>query len=139
MVAASSADAPAACSSALAISIRRSAGTFGMASSLPGCQKQGGQARHCQPRREWRSLTATDDGRNVTMPSQANVYASVAGTVGRSDKDKGVVGVFRRPAETGVWEHVISELDSNTVYVHPTDPNIVFAGTHDGVYRSTDR
>jgi hypothetical protein len=33
MVAASSADAPAACSSALAISIRRSAGTFGMASS----------------------------------------------------------------------------------------------------------
>ena len=29
--------------------------------------------------------------------------------------------------------------DSNTVHVHPTDPNIVFAGTHDGVYRSTDR
>ena len=44
------------------------------------------------------------------MASQANVYASVAGTVGRSDKDKGAVGVFRRPAETGVWEHVISEL-----------------------------
>ncbi len=73
------------------------------------------------------------------MASQANVYASVAGTVGRSDKDKGAVGVFRRPAETGVWEHVISDHSSNTVYVHPTDPNIVFAGTHDGVYRSTDR
>ena len=73
------------------------------------------------------------------MASQASVYASVAGTVGRSDKDKGAVGVFRRPAETGVWEHVLSEFDSNTVYVHPTDPNIVFAGTHDGVYRSTDR
>ena len=73
------------------------------------------------------------------MASQANVYASVAGTVGRSDKDKGAVGVFRRPAETGVWEHVISDHNSNTVFVHPTDPNIVFAGTHDGVYRSTDR
>ncbi len=73
------------------------------------------------------------------MASQANVYASVAGTVGRTDKDKGAVGVFRRPAETGVWEHVISEYPSNTVHVHPTDPNIVFAGTHDGVYRSTDR
>ena len=73
------------------------------------------------------------------MASQANVYASVAGTVGRSDKDKGAVGVFRRPAETGVWEHVISDVNSNTVFVHPTDPNIVLAGTHDGVYRSTDR
>ena len=38
-----------------------------------------------------------------------------------------------------MWEHVISEYNSNTVHVHPTDPNIVFAGTHDGVYRSTDR
>ncbi len=73
------------------------------------------------------------------MASQANVYASVAGTVGRSDKDPGAVGVFRRPAETGVWEHVLSEFSSNVVHVHPTDPNIVFAGTHDGVYRSTDR
>ena len=71
--------------------------------------------------------------------SQSNVYASVAGTVGRSDKDKGAVGVFRRDADSLVWEHVISEYDSNVVYVHPTDPSIVFAGTHDGVYRSTDR
>jgi hypothetical protein len=73
------------------------------------------------------------------MASQANVYASVAGTVGRSDKDQGAVGVFRRPAETGTWEHVLSDCSSNTVFVHPTDPNIVLAGTHDGVYRSTDR
>lgn len=71
--------------------------------------------------------------------AQANVYASVAGTVGRSANDPGKVGVFCRPADTGVWEHVISEHSSNTVFVHPTDPNIVLAGTHDGVYRSTDR
>ena len=62
------------------------------------------------------------------MASQANVYASVAGTVGRSDKDQGAVGVFRRPAETGAWEHVLSDCSSNTVFVHPTDPNIVLAG-----------
>src|ERR1700736_1204882 len=72
------------------------------------------------------------------MASQANVYASVAGTVGRSDKDQGAVGVFRRPAETGVWEHVISDVNSNTVYVHPTDPNLVLAGTPLAVYRSED-
>jgi photosystem II stability/assembly factor-like uncharacterized protein len=71
--------------------------------------------------------------------SQPNVYASVAGTVGRSDKDKGTVGVFRLAAESSAWEHVITDYDSNVVYVHPTDPNVVFAGTHDGVYRSTDR
>ena len=53
------------------------------------------------------------------MASQANVYASVAGTVGRSDKDQGAVGVFRRPAETGVWEHVISDYSSNTVHRAP--------------------
>ena len=70
--------------------------------------------------------------------AQANVYASVAGTVGRSDKDPGKVGVFRRGAETGEWQHVISEHSSNTVFVHPTNPSLVFAGTHDGVYRSTD-
>ncbi|HUN38716.1 MAG TPA: hypothetical protein VMU81_00350 [Acetobacteraceae bacterium] len=68
----------------------------------------------------------------------ANVYASVAGTVGRSDKDPGMVGVFRRE-DGGAWEHVISNTPSNCVFVHPTDPNLVFAGTHDGVYRSTDR
>ena len=32
-----------------------------------------------------------------------------------------------------------SELEAYTVFVHPRDPNLVFAGTADGVYRSTDR
>ena len=44
--------------------------------------------------------------------------------------------VRQKPA---TWEHVLSDHSSNTVFVHPTDPNIVLAGTHDGVYRSTDR
>ncbi len=33
----------------------------------------------------------------------------------------------------------MTDHESNVVNVHPTDPNVVFAGTHDGVYRSTDR
>jgi len=104
-----------------------------------------------------RILMVNQAFKEVTVPSHDKVTAAkgafdigiesqkpggvhgVAGTVGRSDKDPGKVGVFRRPAETGEWEHVITEFSSNTVHVHPTDPNIVFAGTHDGVYRSTDR
>ena len=52
---------------------------------------------------------------------------------------KGTVGVFARPAETGRWEHVLTGHETYTVNVHPTNPNVVFAGTADGVYRSTDR
>jgi photosystem II stability/assembly factor-like uncharacterized protein len=72
------------------------------------------------------------------MASKSNVYASVAGYVGRADQ-KGTVGVFTRPAASGRWEHALQEIESYTVSIHPTDPNVVFAGTSDGVYRSTDR
>ena len=72
------------------------------------------------------------------MASKSNVYAGVAGYVGRADQ-KGTVGVFTRPAETGRWEHTLTDQETYTVNVHPTDPNVVFAGTADGVYRSTDR
>ena len=72
------------------------------------------------------------------MASKSNVYAGVAGNVGRPDQ-KGTVGVFARPAETGRWEHVLSGHETYTVNIHPTNPNVVFAGTADGVYRSTDR
>jgi photosystem II stability/assembly factor-like uncharacterized protein len=72
------------------------------------------------------------------MASKSNVYAGVAGYVGRADQ-KGTVGVFTRPAETGRWEHVLRDKETYTVSIHPTDPNVVFAGTADGVYRSTDR
>ncbi len=71
------------------------------------------------------------------MASQSNVYAGVAGTVGRDQK--GIVGVFTRPAETGRWEHALADQDTFTVNIHPTNPTVVFAGTADGVYRSTDR
>jgi hypothetical protein len=71
------------------------------------------------------------------MAAQSNVYAGVAGYVGRPE-EKGSVGVFRRPAG-GEWQHVLKHLETHTVFVHPTDANVVFAGTADGVWRSTDR
>jgi photosystem II stability/assembly factor-like uncharacterized protein len=72
------------------------------------------------------------------MASKSNVYAGVAGNVARPDQ-KGAVGVFTRPAGTGRWEHALTDQETYTVNIHPTDPNVVFAGTADGVYRSTDR
>ena len=69
--------------------------------------------------------------------AQSNIYAGVAGYVGRADQ-MGTVGVFTRAAGAESWTHPISEHETYAVHVHPTDPKIVFAGTKDGVYRSTD-
>lgn len=72
------------------------------------------------------------------MASQSNVYAAVAGYFGRGDQ-QGATGVFTRGAGAESWQHVIKDHEAFTVAVHPRDPNVVFAGTSDGVYRSTDR
>lgn len=72
------------------------------------------------------------------MAIKSNLYAAIAGYVGRADQ-KGAVGVFSRQAETGQWEHVIDGFEAWAVEIHPKNPNIVFAGTADGVYRSTDK
>ena len=72
------------------------------------------------------------------MTAQSNIYASVAGYVGRPD-EKGGVGVFRRGVADDKWNHVLTHLESHTVLVHPVDPALVLAGTVDGVWRSTDR
>jgi photosystem II stability/assembly factor-like uncharacterized protein len=66
------------------------------------------------------------------------LYAGVAGYVGRPNQS-GAVGVFRRTDGSGTWDHVLTHLETHTVSVHPKDPAIVFAGTTDGVWRSTDR
>jgi len=71
------------------------------------------------------------------MAAQWNVYAGVAGYVGRPD-EKGSVGVFRRAVAGGEWQHVLTHLETYTVLVHPADPSVVFAGTADGVWRSND-
>src|SRR5437763_13122502 len=71
------------------------------------------------------------------MAEQTNLYAGVAGDVGRPDQ-KGSVGVFRR-AGGGDWQHVLSHLETFTVTVHPHDREVVFAGTADGIWRSSNR
>jgi photosystem II stability/assembly factor-like uncharacterized protein len=72
------------------------------------------------------------------MAAQSHIYAGVAGYVGRPE-EKGEVGVFRRAASGGEWQHVLTHLETHAVLVHPADPAVVLAGTVDGVWRSTDR
>jgi hypothetical protein len=71
------------------------------------------------------------------MAAQSNIYVGVAGYVGRREQT-GNVGVFRRDTASGEWQHVLKDLETHTVLVHPGDPSVVFAGTADGVWRSTD-
>ena len=44
-----------------------------------------------------------------------------------------------RAARNGDWKHVLGSVEAYTVFVHPKDPETVFAGTNDGVWRSSDR
>ena len=72
------------------------------------------------------------------MAEQSNLYVGVAGYFGKPDH-KGRVGIFRRGTASGDWQHVLGAVQAFTVFVHPQNPEIVFAGTNDGVWRSTDR
>ena len=67
----------------------------------------------------------------------AHVFAGVGGYY--ASKQSGLAGVFRRATNGSDWKHALSEIEAFTVFVHPRDPDLVFAGTADGVYRSTDR
>jgi photosystem II stability/assembly factor-like uncharacterized protein len=69
--------------------------------------------------------------------TQSYVFAGVGGYYASKDKS-GKAGVFRRAAENASWDYVLKDLEAFTVFVHPRDPSLVFAGTSDGVYRSTD-
>jgi photosystem II stability/assembly factor-like uncharacterized protein len=68
----------------------------------------------------------------------SNIYVGVAGYFGKPDQT-GKVGVFRRAAKGGDWRHALGRVEAFAVFVHPDDPELVFAGTGDGVWRSTDR
>jgi len=71
------------------------------------------------------------------MADSSNIYVGVAGYFGKPDQP-GKVGVFKRAANGGNWQHVLGSVEAYTVFVHPSDPKTVFAGTSDGVWRSTD-
>jgi photosystem II stability/assembly factor-like uncharacterized protein len=66
-----------------------------------------------------------------------HLFAGVAGYFGRQNQG-GLTGVFRRDVAGGDWQHVVKDVEAHTVMVHPNDPSQVFAGTTDGVWRSTD-
>ena len=72
------------------------------------------------------------------MAEPSNIYAGVAGYFGKPDHP-GKFGVFQRAAKGGDWKHVLGSAEAYAVFVHPGNPEIVFAGTNDGVWRSTDR
>ncbi len=67
------------------------------------------------------------------MAGSTHIYAGAAAT-----KDDGVGGVFRRAAEGGDWQHVFDKADVHAITVHPKNADVVFIGTKDGPYRSTD-
>lgn len=73
------------------------------------------------------------------MAATTHIYAGVA----RWRAKGKLAGVFRADPEEGRWEHLTrglpEEIHVQAVTVHPLEPNVVFAGTHDGPYRSTDR
>jgi hypothetical protein len=71
------------------------------------------------------------------MAKSSSIYVGAAGYFWR--QEQGSVGVFRRAPNASAWQHVLPDVETFALYVHPTDPNLVFAGTADGVWRSTDR
>ena len=73
------------------------------------------------------------------MAAVTHIYAGAA----RWRAKGKLAGVFRAEAGEGRWEHMTrglpEEIHVQAITVHPQDPDVVFAGTHDGPYRSTDR
>lgn len=66
------------------------------------------------------------------------VYAGAARYQG-----DGTGGLFRLAADRETWESLDAGLPGDAevrcVIIHPGDPTVVFAGTHDGPYRSSDQ
>jgi photosystem II stability/assembly factor-like uncharacterized protein len=66
----------------------------------------------------------------------SNVY------VGAARAGSGTGGLYRTTGD-GAWERLGKGLPEDTqvqaITVHPSDPNVVYAGTHRGPYRSLDR
>src|SRR5687768_17991662 len=74
---------------------------------------------------------------DTIMANGSHVYIGAARLSGK------VGGIFRRAVGTERWEQLTKGLPEKTnvhaITVHPTNPDTVFIGTHEGPYRSTDR
>ena len=71
------------------------------------------------------------------MSQTSHVYIGAA-QAGSSTRG----GLFRRGAEGGEWQQLTSGLPQDArvqaVSIHPTDASVIYAGTHDGPFRSLD-
>ena len=67
------------------------------------------------------------------------VYVGLAG----EGEHMGTGGLYRRADDDGEWQSITNGLPSNpqirSLLVHPETPEVVYAGTNLGVYRSPDR
>ncbi|MDQ2801186.1 MAG: hypothetical protein M3Y41_00315, partial [Pseudomonadota bacterium] len=63
------------------------------------------------------------------------VFAGVRARKG----DSGGGGIFRRDLSAERWEHVFTAADTQAVTIDPRHPEVIYAGTSGGPYRSTDR
>jgi photosystem II stability/assembly factor-like uncharacterized protein len=72
------------------------------------------------------------------MAQQSHIFAGVARYRGGTQ-----FGLFRRAVGDGRWERITSGLPEDAqihaITVDPSDHDVVYVGTHDGPYRSTDR
>src|SRR5260370_19082977 len=68
----------------------------------------------------------------------SHVYAGVA----RSARDT-IGGIFRRATGDERWTQLTNGLpdatDVQAITIHPENPDVIYAGTNNGPYRSTDR
>jgi photosystem II stability/assembly factor-like uncharacterized protein len=69
--------------------------------------------------------------------TRSSLLAAVASLFATKDRP-GLTGVFRRDAAQSDWSHVLQGINVLTLRIDPRDPGVVFAGTADGVWRSTD-
>jgi photosystem II stability/assembly factor-like uncharacterized protein len=83
-------------------------------------------------------MSATASPASAIKPTR--IFAGGAYYKTRIHNFKG--GLFRTTPERGEWETLTKGLPENpearVVRFHPTDPDVVYAGTQDGVYRSLD-
>src|SRR5262245_4101311 len=87
------------------------------------------------------SFTRQAGGKPMAHATQSYIYAGAAHwTSGNDTKNPG--GLFRRAVGDDHWEPLTNGLPEGTearaIAIHPQNPQIIYAGTQEGPYRSTD-
>src|SRR5262245_18196586 len=77
----------------------------------------------------------------MTTSRETRIYAGAGrGEGNMQGKYRG--GLYRRTPGNGGWQKIAGglpdDVEVRTIVVHPRDPNVLFVGTQDGPYRSTD-